>query len=109
MKNAHAKSSKEATCNIRKQSNNSKYSKTGKYFRWDRQTYTQTDRHFCIAVLGLWEANKPPKKFLPRLEKITDGNRYGIICPEFFGHKDGVYGKSDKNLHDFKNYERVNN
>ena len=48
------------------------------------QTYTDT--HFFIAVLGLWEANKHTKKILARSEKITDGNRYGIICPEFFGH-----------------------
>ena len=39
-----------------------------------------------FAILGLWEANKPTKKILARLEIITDGNLYGIICPEFFGH-----------------------
>ena len=57
------------------------------------QTDIQTDRHtdrqtdiFFIAVLGLWEAKKHTKKILARSEKITDGNRYGNICPEFFGH-----------------------
>ena len=49
------------------------------------QTDRQTDIFF-IAVLGLWEAKKHTKKILARSEKITDGNRYGNICPEFFGH-----------------------
>jgi len=46
----------------------------------------QTDRHFFIVVLGLWEANKTTKKILARSEKIRDGSRYGIIWSEFFGH-----------------------
>ena len=81
MKNAHAKSFKYATCNFNRTARNTlKLENT--LDRTDRQTY----RHFFIAVLGLWEANKPTKKILAQSEKITDGNRYGIICPEFFGH-----------------------
>ena len=39
----------------------------------------QTDRHFFIVVLGLWEANQTTKKILARSEKITYGSWYGII------------------------------
>ena len=45
----------------------------------DRRRDIQTDRHFFIVVLGLWEANKTTKKIFARSEKITDRSRYGII------------------------------
>ena len=36
-------------------------------------------RHFFVAVLELWEANKTTKKIVGRSEKITYGSRYAII------------------------------
>ena len=48
-------------------------------------TDRQTDIFF-IVVLGLGEVNKHAKKILGGSVKKTNGNHYGNICPEFFGH-----------------------